>query len=174
MTVIARTKPLARSAAQTRSFHYAQASDAVQRLGAGDREAAGAFFWCRAASGSPQSNTLWGPRPRVGHDVEASLPPCSYPCTKIRSVTAIVVIEFGTWPEKPERHTTGLRRATSRTTHATKCSRARLSLERRARARRSLCDGIRRARAHPRARPSPHRTYARGRSGSPSSSRRRR
>lgn len=37
------------------------------------------------------------------------------------------------YPEKPERHTTGWRPATSRTTHATECNRARLSRERRAR-----------------------------------------
>lgn len=42
------------------------------------------------------------------------------------------------YPENPERHTTGWRRATSCATCATECNRARLSKERRARARRNL------------------------------------
>jgi hypothetical protein len=62
MAVIALRSPLARSAAQTRSQSYAQASDDVQRAPEGDRFAAGGF--CRMAASL------------VGHD-EASIAPSS-------------------------------------------------------------------------------------------------
>src|SRR5436305_2432117 len=51
--VIARRSPLARSAAQTRSRCYAQASDAVQRTSPGDRPAAGGVFRPAAALRRP-------------------------------------------------------------------------------------------------------------------------
>src|SRR3546814_431070 len=73
--VIARRGAWARSAAQSRSLSYAQASDADPRTSPGDRVAAGEF--------RPTGASF------VGHDGPALLPPRSYLWAEIRSVPAI-------------------------------------------------------------------------------------
>jgi len=57
MVVIALSKPLARSAAQSRSKSYAHASDAVPRLAEGDRFAAGGFLRMAASLVGHDANT---------------------------------------------------------------------------------------------------------------------
>src|SRR3546814_15129512 len=70
--VIVRQAPLTRSGAQSRAKSPRKCRDAVSGAWRTTAPRRG-VFWRMAAS-------------RVGHDESSSLPPCSYPCAKIRLV----------------------------------------------------------------------------------------